>query len=104
MAMKAYDVLGNELRAGDVVFFQKLGSLVTITEVEEPGIVDKAKPGHVTFQVVTPFVLDQGMKDVRFGDFMKVHTPDESAKVDKQIDDIMSGKNKKRPLQMSTRG
>jgi hypothetical protein len=92
--MKIMDVLGNELKAGDVVFFQPIRGLVTIREIEEPGKIDETQPGRVVLDVRIPFRLDGGKKDVVMGDMMHVHYPEEGKSAEEQVNDILKGKGK----------
>jgi len=98
--MKIMDRLGNELRPGDTVYFGPLQSIVVVMDVEEPGKISPT-PGSLALGLKIPFTLEKGKTDALFGDLMKVHTPDEGANVEKQIDDILTKNAPKRPLQMS---
>lgn len=100
--MKIMDVLGNELKAGDVVFFQPIRGLVTITQVEEPGRIDETAPGRVVLEVRIPFHLDPGKKDVVMGDMMHVHYPEEGKFAEDQVNDILKGKGKS-PVRLLSR-
>src|SRR5258708_7457582 len=85
------DRLGNELRPGDVVYFGPIQSIVVVMAVDEPGNIQPT-PGNLQLGLKIPFTLEKGKTDAIFGDLMKVHTPDEGADVEKQVNDILEGK------------
>lgn len=90
--MKVMDCLGNEIKAKQVAFFKPIGGLVTIIDVEQPGVVDPNKPGRIRLEVQLAFRpdKDKASQDIVFGDLMRVYTPDEAAKVEDQINDILN--------------
>jgi hypothetical protein len=92
--MKVFDLIGNELKKGDTVFFEPIKGLVTVGDIVEPGRIDESAPGCLTLEFKMPIKLEKGKGDVRFGDLMHVHVPEESVKVEQQIAEIMQGKPK----------
>ena len=73
--MKAFDLIGNEIHKGDILYFQSLKAIVRVLNVEEPGIINPDQPGCITLEFKVPFRLEKNEKDVRFGDFLLTKDP-----------------------------
>ena|SRR5215471_18213103 len=74
--METRDKCGNEFQAGDYLWFDALQGIVEVLEVQQPGIVDKDKPGKIIIKVEIPFKAEEGGdKGAVFGFFLKSHKP-----------------------------
>jgi hypothetical protein len=98
--MKVYDMHGNVIKKGDFVSFVPLKSVIRVTDILEPGVIDDKQPGVITVEMKIPFQFAKGERDIRFGDFIVTRNPAEDEAVGKQIEDILSGKGKNPPLQL----
>lgn len=98
--MKVFDVNGCVIRKGDPLYFQALKAIVKVLDIQEPGKIDEKQPGFLSLELRIPFQLEKGQQDIRFGDFIATRDPIAEAGVGQQIEDILTGKDKKRPLQM----
>jgi hypothetical protein len=103
--MKAYDLIGNEISKGDILYFQSLKAIVRVLSIDTPGVIDPNQPGCIILEFKVPFRLEKGEKDVRFGDFLITKDPVAQSSVESQIDAIVGGAPNrpfdiKRPLQV----
>lgn len=88
--MKVMDRLGNVLRPGDAVYLGALQTIVVVMNIEEPGKIQPT-PGALSLGLKIPIALDKGKTDAIFADLMKVHTPDEGARAEAQVEEILKG-------------
>ncbi len=103
---KIMDRLGNEIKEGQVMYFEPIRGLVTVTEVKEPGTIVEGAPGFLKLEMQVPFRIEDPKarnKDIVFGELMQVHHPGEGEAAQAAIDDILKG-NPKHRLHLSGQG